>query len=182
MTAGAVTEKNVRAVKDIIVESGRQDTALFVQEKQNLFIDDAREMRLWSHVLMQISPKALSQQLVHNLSSWTMDGLDTLLSTLDTKSDGPLGWKRRPEVFVLGLQLIYAAEVLLVLYGKAKKVASVSGSDIRAKLVQLLVEGEKNDMHPLWLEQIERVLRRSIVRGVSRVGFIVSTTSAQVEV
>lgn len=182
MTRGAVTEKNVRAVKDIIIESGRQDTALFVQEKQNLFIDDAREMRLWSHVLMQISPKAFSQQLVHTLSDWTMDGLDTLLSTLDTRSDGPLGWKRRPEVFVLGLQLIYAAEVLLVLYGKARELVSVAGSDIRRKLVQLLIEGEKNEMHPLWLEQIERVLGRSIVRGVTRAGFVVSTASAKLEI
>ena len=179
VTGGAVCAENAVAVADMLAESSKQDSALFVQEKQNLFIDEAREARLWSHVLVKMPKQALSKDLVRSLETWTIDGLDTISASLERSADGPLGWKRRPEVFVLGLRVIYASEALLVL-GR-KKFISTPGSEIRALLVKLLSRGKLEDVHPLLIDQLERVLHRSIVRGVARVGRVVSTLSNDLE-
>lgn len=166
----------------ILADANRQDTALFIQEKQNLFIDEAREARLWSHVLVNMSSKAVTQEAAQEMARWTMEGLDTLLTTLEANADGPLGWKRRPEIFVLGLKIIYAAEVLLVLRGRLRKLKGVNGSEIRKKLMALLKQGQEKEMHPLWLEQSQRVLERAIVRGAGSVARNLSAVPSRLAV
>lgn len=167
-----VTARGTSSVRDIIHAATQQDMALFAQEKQNLFIDNSREARLWSQALVKLDSEVLPTPLITNLAYWTLDSIDALMETLGNKADGSLGWARRPEIFLLGLQLIYAAEVLLVVCGKTK--LTVSGSDVREKLVRFLSIGRKSEVSPLWLSNAEKVLERSILRGVSKVGGLVS--------
>lgn len=172
LSGGNISAQRVFPICTTLSAAAQQDTALFVQEKQNLFIDGTREARVWSQVLIKLDPKALSLSLVSDLASWTMDGVEALAAALEQNTDGLLGWARRPEVFQLGLQLIYAAEVLLVICGKVK--TTVSGSEVREKLVRFLSVGRKSEVSPLWISNAEKVLERSILRGVSKVGGLVS--------
>ncbi|GAB7354530.1 hypothetical protein MBLNU459_g4993t2 [Dothideomycetes sp. NU459] len=168
LSGGNVTIAGVKGVREILTAHAREDTALFVQERQNLFIDGAREARLWSQALTRLDSAAFSSPMVANLTKWTMDGLDVLISAMNKNVDGPLGWTRRASTFLLGLQLICAAEVLLHLCRKGR--TAISGSDIRAKLVRFLSVGNSSEVNPLWIAHVEKVMERSILGGVGKVG------------
>lgn len=179
---GSVVGKseNWKSVNDVLSQCSKQDTALFVQEKQNLFIDEAREARLWSQVLMQMSEKAVSPEVVNTLATWVADGLDTLTSALEPEADGPLGWKRRPEVFVLGLRVVLSTDVLLDLCRKSSKKMPVAPMEIRAKLARLLVEGKEKLMHPLLVEEVQRLLEKSIAAGFGKLDKVVTAVAERV--
>lgn len=110
-----------------------------------------------------MSLQALPEGLVQSLSSWVREGLQILLATLDPMTDGPLGWKRRSGVFVLGLQVIHAAGALLSLAGEdmAGRI-SLPVAEIKDVLTTLVGNGKKKDMHPLWVEEAEKVLQKYI--------------------
>lgn len=169
-------------VAAVLREARTQTPSLFMQEKQNLFVDEAREARLWSHVLITLSSCAFSAKQVRELNLFVQEGLDTLLTTDDdapAAANGPLGWKRRSRVFVLGLRVVYAAEVLLDLRARSRGLLRemVSGEVIRGKLVVLL--GQKG-VYPLWKAEIEGILRRSVLKGVGRVARVVGEVSGQI--
>ncbi|KAL1305789.1 hypothetical protein AAFC00_003953 [Neodothiora populina] len=169
---GKGTPREGPSVQQALANASRQDSALFVQEKQNLFLDEVREARLWSQVLMRMSRQAVSPPDLHTLCDWTTHGLETLLSNLDTEADGPLGWKRRPDLFVLGLQVIYAIEALLVLNRDWRGAVPISAAEVRDRLVRLLQRGQANEVHPLLLNQIRKVLARAVRRGVGHVAAV----------
>ncbi|KAF2836658.1 hypothetical protein M501DRAFT_939156 [Patellaria atrata CBS 101060] len=139
-----------------------ENSALFMQEKQNLFIDEAREAVIWSRVLKKLSAKAIPRRLAEEFTQWVMDGLVVLTETARTEEDGPLGWTSKADVYALGIQVIYGADVLLEWRKKTRKV-TVSGPDIRCALRKFADIGEKNELHDLWLERIEEVLSSSIL-------------------
>ncbi|TKA57285.1 hypothetical protein B0A55_13499, partial [Friedmanniomyces simplex] len=55
-----------------------ENTALFVEEKQNLYVDEAREVKAWSQVMMSLPYQAVSKQTVRRLSRYISQGLDAL--------------------------------------------------------------------------------------------------------
>lgn len=101
-----------------ITALSKGDTALFAEEKQNLYIDDAREVRVWSQVAQRISSRAISGELMAFLAAWVDAGLDALEIQAQRTVDGALGWSSKADVFTLGLRVIFGAEVLLALVRK----------------------------------------------------------------
>lgn len=179
LTGGDLWGERSQTVSARLSAARKQDTALFVQEKQNLFIDEAREVRLSSHVLFNMSPRTLPDNVVHALTWWTITGLDELICTAEAEQDGALGWTRKSEVFTLGLQVIYAAEVLLYIRERSKKVP-VLGSRIKAKLVKFVELGRESEVNALWLEQAESVLQRAMMRRVRQLGAVLVAASSLV--
>jgi len=173
LTGNAITALNTRAVTQVLKSIDKQTMALFVQEKHNLFIDETMEARIWSQVLMALDPDSSSASLTTILAKWTMEGLAVLSSEIQARPDTPLGWTRKPDVFVLGSQVICAAEVLLALC-RTSKVSSVSATEVRGRLMDVLSKGKKNGANVLWLTQIEKVLERAILNGVGKVGSVVT--------
>lgn len=146
-------------------------TVLFAEEKQNLFIDEAREARIWSQVLLKLSPTALNASLVSQWFTETMENLDFLIVRAKSEQDGPLCWARNADAFVRGLKIIYASQVLLEIRHRARH-AAVPGVKMRTKLVELYQGISERDVHPLWKVQLEKLLVRRIrggLRNVSRV-------------
>jgi len=174
MTSGnlRVAKTTISApVSELIDETGDIDSALFAEEKQNLFIDPAREARLWSQVLLRLSTRALPDETLHGLTDWTLYGIDALLVRADQEVDGALGWTRKTGVYEVGLQVIYAAEVLLDLRKRTKRV-EIRGSVLRARLAQLLISFKRSGVNALWVDQLEKVLIRSITEGMRGSGKI----------
>lgn len=155
-------------------------TALFAIEKQNLFIDPAREARLWSRVLMKLHPSAFSPKLVADLTRWTLAGLDALMHKATTAPGGSLSWARKPDTFTYGLQAFYAAEVLLHLHRVDSRKA-VPVQQMRSSLAQLLGVEKRRDLNPLWRTQLEGVLLRAIVPGVQKVAHALSAVSRRLD-
>ncbi|RMY13810.1 hypothetical protein D0868_01798 [Hortaea werneckii] len=138
------------------------DKALFVEEKQNLYIDEAREVKLWAQVLLRAPADVLTKQLRKQLSTWVAEGISALTSKMAENADGPLGWSSRPEVFVLGLQLLYGAEVLLSCVERGSKIFTPASS-LRRSLGKLKLSIEKCNGSGLWLSEIDRILSHSLV-------------------
>jgi len=145
-------------------ETHRQTSTLFAEEKQNLFLDPTREARLWSQVLLRMSQHAFSNTSVQHLTTWTMSELDLLIYKAGNENDGALGWTRKADMFAFGLRVIYAAEVLLALRQK-RLLVTVTGSEIRRKLVKFLTVGRKTHVNMLWLQEVEKVIVRSLTKG-----------------
>ncbi|KAH8801530.1 HEAT repeat protein-like protein [Xylogone sp. PMI_703] len=88
----------------------KDDNSLFVEEEQNLFIDEIRETCLWAQVFDHSSH--LWDRQITALITWIKDGLLTLLS-LDGLNDGPLGYTSRPSVFATIFRLLTCANAVM---------------------------------------------------------------------
>ena len=158
-TGNAVNSFFPDSVKQSLDNKSKLGSSLFAQEKQNLFIDETREAKIWSSVAAQLHPEAFSFRLLMNLCTWVIDGLDVLIAEIEAKPDTPLGWSRKPEVFVLGTQIIYTAELVLKL-GKRGFEMPVEGKAVVKRLEVLLSKGQENGVNVLWLQTVKEVLEQ----------------------
>lgn len=144
---------------DQLRQARKEDTSLFATEKQNLYRDDTLDAVLWSQVLLHTSsPLRQSAQL----AQWVIDALAMLISTAEKEEDGPLGWSSKADVFTLGIEVICAAEVVLV-HGEGEGRMKVMVGLRRFADALRQAEG-----HGLWVERIERVLERGVVGMLAR--------------
>ncbi|KAF2015270.1 HEAT repeat protein-like protein [Aaosphaeria arxii CBS 175.79] len=149
------------AFTDILTDERKEDDALFAQEKQNLFKDDTAEVATWTRVLKSLSSPATAS-LVVKLRLWVVNALHVLEETANGEVDGALGWLSKPEVFVLVLRVICAAEVAL-------KWDRFGGTDIRKSLNSFLETAHKSDVHGLLIDRAEKVLEGDVVDLIRRV-------------
>ncbi|KAF2734774.1 HEAT repeat protein-like protein [Polyplosphaeria fusca] len=158
-TGGGLFDKGFT---DALAEARREDTALFVQEKQNLFRDDTLDMVFWAHILRSLSWRATCPKVITKITAWLLDGLNTLTLTSKNELDGPLGWTSKPEVFTLVMRVICVAEVVM-------RWNTAEAWKVRKGLRELSDIGVNSDLHPLLLQRLERVLERSVIGVVSAV-------------
>ncbi|KAG9564645.1 hypothetical protein KCU71_g5793, partial [Aureobasidium melanogenum] len=160
-TANAVNTSFPDSVKHSLAEKSKSGSSLFAQEKHNLFVDETREARLWSSVAARLQPSAFSFRLLMNLCTWVVDGLDVLIAEIEEKPDTPLGWSRKSEVFVLGMQILYAAQLVLTLSKRGIDMP-VQASAIIKRLEMLLHKGGENGVNVLWLQTGKEILEQQI--------------------
>ncbi|KAK4898386.1 hypothetical protein LTR27_003982 [Elasticomyces elasticus] len=166
---GYVDEQNVDKQ---IKASMRSDTALFAEEKQNLYIDEAREVKAWSQVILKLSSTALHTAAVTHLSHWTYNGLKALTAQA-ANSTGCSDWCSQPGIFTLGLKVTYGAECLLRLSRDGVKLG-VRPSAIRRQLADLTHARESHGVHYLWQEELRRILKESVKQKLIAVHGVMS--------
>ena len=142
------------------------DTALFAEEKQNLYVDEVKEFRLWSQVILRLDVLSIPRPLIRLLARWIDDGLDALTARAQLEMDGALGWSTNANVFRLGLQVVYGAEVLLYAVEQGDRLP-VQPSTLRLKLGRLAAAATTNSMHELWILEIDRVMTMAVARKVT---------------
>jgi hypothetical protein len=135
-----------------------ESTALFAVEKQNLYADEVHESNIWAKVLKKLPYK---RNHVNMLERWTYDGLQLLIRTTQSRPDGALGWGSKPEVFILAIRMINAADVLLSWLSSLGDIER--GSRVRSSLAYFIQYGEKTELHELILAKASRVLERAII-------------------
>lgn len=133
-----------------------EDTALFVEEKQNLYIDEAKEAGTWLEVLLTMDQTAVEIETLRQLEGWTFEGIDALIDVAGTEVDGPLGWTSKPEVYTLGVHILHAAQALMR-FSKDESLG-VDGNALRARLEKMLVVGEQSYLNGSWM----RIIRKSL--------------------
>ncbi|KMQ43672.1 Armadillo-type fold [Trichophyton rubrum] len=90
-------------VAETLNKAINESTPLFAEEKQNLYIDEVREIKLWSQHLVQLEKAAINCSLYKHFSTWVMDGLDSLIQlAADKPKDSLLGWTSNMDIFVTG--------------------------------------------------------------------------------
>jgi hypothetical protein len=148
------------------------DQALFAEEKQNLYIDDAREVAVWAQVVMKLSwPGAVDQPLVKSLGIWIEEGIPAL------RSQGTTKLASNAETFTLGLSVIYGAEILLRL--SAIGISPVRPSDLRAALIAWISELDRAGDAGTWRSELERVLQQSLRLKLGNLNTVLEDVLAQ---
>ncbi|KAI5194462.1 hypothetical protein E4T38_09568 [Aureobasidium subglaciale] len=158
-TGNAVNGSFPDSIKQSLAEKNGAGPSLFAQEKQNLFIDETREAKLWSSIAARLQPTAFSFRLLMNLCTWVIDGLDVLIAETEARPDQPLGWSRKAEVFTLGMQILYAAELVLKLI-KSGVEMPVDSRAVMKRLETLLSRGQENKINVLWLQTLREMLEQ----------------------
>ena len=133
-----------------------ENMVLFVEEKQNLFVDEVREIDLWISVLPHLA-EALhdDDHLLNEIHQWVAEGLVCLSATVtnDMEKDGLLGWTSKPEIFTLGIRLISLSSALL------KGMLSAEDRSALKWKLEILLEGGSR---ALWNEEWLRRLRAAV--------------------
>jgi hypothetical protein len=144
----------LKPVEILLTDAAQEDRSLFIEEKQNLFIDEVREADIWSRVLLRMSSEALDMWLTKLYVAWVHEGLLALTEKANAEAiDGPLGWTAKPEVFCLGIYVILGAKVVLK-WAKHDSLCDCE-EDIVTALRSLAEVGRRTSLHELWLSQID---------------------------
>lgn len=148
-------EMKLIPLRELLGQAGKEDNALFVEERQNLFIDDVREAERWADILKVLSHSAV-EKFAPAFEEWVLEGLSALLDSAK-EIDGPLGWTSKPEVFALGMRVIIAARVLLDWIDEGY--SRIRKEEVRRFLEQLVEIGGRTGLHGLWIRRANLVLK-----------------------
>lgn len=119
----------------------RDSSVLFEEEKQNLYIDDIREVEIWSDILKGTEPP--EESCLISLRDWVLTGLRDLKGYLinQVDFDGPLGLTSQPDVLTLFVRVIELAGVILEWAsrqaGRVHRARSAGSSDIAVSLMPI---------------------------------------------
>jgi hypothetical protein len=153
---------DLHSAADQLSAAMKQDDALFVEEEQNLFIDEVREVKLWSNILaglvLENNMDDHLQTQIQTLAHWVQAGLEKL-NVPAQEIDGPLGWTSNPKVFAICTRILLSAKTLL---GEGRQSATLpeklaaSGcqDSIRKGLDTFMDLGAKKNIHPSLLAYI----------------------------
>ncbi|KAI9723327.1 MAG: hypothetical protein M1812_001210 [Candelaria pacifica] len=145
---------------DLLFETAKkEDTSLFVEEKQNLFVDEGKEAESWACVLRRCCPSTVSGDVRVQFETWLEEGLSVMLESIKSNVDGPLGWTTKPEIFLLGIRFILGADVIMQ-WARSEK-NGISRQPIRTTLEKIASHGQRNAMNGSWQRHLEMVLTRS---------------------
>ena len=132
---------------DILNASAKQNTSLFVEEKQNLFRDDVVEIERWRKMLCNIPIKTVALFDLVPLLEWATNGIRALVNSARNHSGGALGWGSKPDIFVVLARGISITEV--VLRWTSRPEARSQSSSLRHFLLYLDISEFQDSIHPL---------------------------------
>jgi hypothetical protein len=155
--AFGVGKHDTKSVEQQLQSFEKAEYALFAEEKQNLYIDDVRETRIWAKVATHMSASAVQEALLSDLTKWTIDGLAALIDNFRYSADGPLGWTSEGNAFLLGLQVVHAAEVLMLLVERGVGLP-VEAVVLRDGLTAFVEAARRRGGNVSWIREGERVL------------------------
>lgn len=136
--------------------ASHEDTSLFMEEKQNLFKDDAQESERWCKLICGAQTKTITALDLAPLQQWTTDGLELLENTARQEAGRPLGWASKPEVFCIAMRILSAAEVVL---GWSTNLNNPTKTNaIRRSLASMQSQDMERFIHPLWSRRIATLL------------------------
>ncbi|KAL7269129.1 hypothetical protein RUND412_008219 [Rhizina undulata] len=114
-----ITQKDGKGMdaREQLSETLKQNSILFVKEKQNLFIDGSLEANVWSSVIRKCieapGNNASKVAAVEELRLWVCDALAGIREAVEKKGrDGPLGWSGGEDMFVWGVGVLEVIEAL----------------------------------------------------------------------
>ena len=131
--------------------------AVFIEEKQNLCVDDIREIEDWSEMLKDLSLLGIRKEDLRLLGDWVIYGLRHLKHQLTIVNlDGPLGFTSNLEVLTVYMRVVHVARILDYHLQKAQDYALPFDHDtILCDLQDLKTIGKKVFTHPRLLRAIE---------------------------
>lgn len=156
-----------RALKD--------NDSLFVEEEQNLFVDEVREMVLWSTAFAEIDvcsnpgfdTDATWKRPYVALGTWVTEGISAMTNLLH-KDDGPLGWTSRPSVFAVCMSVLLSAKAIIQFKNRIPTIGLeimdpvfFTIEDINSSLKSFAMLGTKKNIHGSLLSEVQGIVKGS---------------------
>ncbi|KAL2825227.1 putative death-receptor fusion protein-domain-containing protein [Aspergillus cavernicola] len=153
-------DKSLMAVSAIAAEFRKESTILFEEEKQNLFIEEVREVDVWSRVLTRLAKTTYDEHLLKEVFTWVSEGLTCFSDILagENGEDGPIGWTAKPEAYTLGVRVISLASVMGSKEFSASGILGDGQTVLREKLQTLLERGKAAFLHDDLVSRIQVAL------------------------
>lgn len=157
---GSIDKTKLAPVSDTISEHRKESTVLFVEEKQNLFIDEVREVNIWPKKLLHLNETSYDEPSLKHLFAWVTNGLDYLVKATsdDSGKDGLLGWSSKPEIFALGMRIISIAAVLVSKEFPASGYLGEGRTVLEDQLKSLLSSEKVTCLHHDWILRLQEAL------------------------
>ena len=150
----------IRPVAELLLEARTTQIAVFVEEKQNLYVDQVLEADGWANILVKMDAAAWKPTVVSELQSWTTNGLDYLLQFCERMSDlEAVTLTSLSEVYTLFMRVILSAKVLVNGATQMDREVSRKNQDCRVLLERLLELGTQKQLHGLLLDRIRYILK-----------------------
>lgn len=153
---------HIRSVADLSLEARTTSTVVFVEEKQNLYIDTVSEAEGWAELLCRLDPDAWPAGLASDLETWTGEGLAHILEIIQNGVDGALSPTSKPEVFTLFTRVFLAARVIIIRCGNHVSSKGKGKEHVFVGLLEKLLDlGRSRLFHDLLLHRIETIVEES---------------------
>ena len=149
----------LRPVAELSLEARTTQIAVFVEEKQNLYVDEVLEADGWANLLVHMDPEAWEPTVVSTLESWTASGLQYLLDFCEDVYDlGASSPMSIPQMYTLFMRVILSAKVLMngATQMGSRKIATKQ--EFKVLLEKLLKLGTQKRLHGLLLDRIQYIL------------------------
>lgn len=148
----------LRSVAELSLEARATSTVVFVEERQNLYIDTVSEAESWAKLLSRLDSDAWPPSIASDLETWTIEGLAHILDILENSIDGALGPTSKPEVFTLFTRVLLAAKVLILRPPAASSKGTCKEHVCVGLLQRLLELGRSRLFHDLLLHRIQTTM------------------------
>ncbi|KAJ5489742.1 hypothetical protein N7539_004632 [Penicillium diatomitis] len=165
--SGSDMQHRLTSVSVLMAQYRQESHVLFVEEKQNLFIDEVREVDLWCPVLLQLKRNAYPHTQTRHVATWASEGLEYLIEVIkhDNEMDGLLGWTSKPEAFALIVRVISIASALSSNDFRAPKALDAFPVILQQQLQSLLDVGRNVSLHENLLCRIQGALGKLSAGG-----------------
>ncbi|KAI9376069.1 putative death-receptor fusion protein-domain-containing protein [Aspergillus egyptiacus] len=159
-TGDSTGKADLLAVSAIVAELRKESTILFEEEKQNLFIEEVREVDIWSRVLSQLTQASYDEHTLDKVFSWVSNGLTCLSDILVSEDgeDGLIGWTAKPETYTIAARVISLAGVFVSKKFSASGILGDRQILLREKLQTLLGRGKAALLHDDLVSRIQVAL------------------------
>ena len=145
-------------VSEISAAARKPQNAVFVEEKQNLYIDDVKEAEIWAEVLIGLPANACDTGANWTLLEWFTEGMVHFHELFEHHTDGPLGLTSKTEMFVLITRVLLVAKVLISRAKSLQNDGDSSTKVCRDCLSDFYDQGRKVDLHALLLGRVKSIL------------------------
>lgn len=159
--SGSDRPHRLTPVNEMIAQYRQESTVLFVEEKQNLFIDEVREIDVWAQAFSYLHKTAIPRRLFSQAANWVDEGIQDLgrLLSSDAGKDGLLGWASKPEMFTLGIRLITVFSALTSPQFCMPKILDIEPQVLQQEFETLRQLGVSAALHDAWLARICSTLK-----------------------
>lgn len=147
--SGFATLVSRHSVKNQLQSARRECYDLFEEERQNLYLDDIREIEIWYSALGRISPVSIYNDIRSLVGNWVLDGLRELTAALPSLTSGPFGSLSKLEIIILFMRVIkLAGQLLKWEYNSDEGVRYPQESPHLTELKGLLHAARGRQIHP----------------------------------
>ena len=144
------------SVKNQLALACHESHDLFQEERQNLYVDEIREIDIWYSALGKVSHTWLDDDVRFLVGDWALEGLRELTSALSSLCSGPFGVLSKLEFVVLFWRVIRLAELSLRWdYNCSWGIKSPKESSYLMEMARLLSVAREYQVHPQALQALE---------------------------